>query len=236
MPNKILSMNIEEVSAVDKAATGKKFLIIKHLDEGGESMTYEELIEKIDDEELQKAVDAIVEDKENTITDLEKKIEALKVDEDPEGEKGEDINKSELPEEIRKKLEEMEDAVDKANKKVEIEKKRRLEVEFTKKAQKFDKVGDVEKTAKVLMKAKETFEEDTYEDLENLLKSAQERIDAANIDDITGEKGEDANDPLKKLEDKAEEISKRDDVSKEKAFTKALEQYPELYREYIENE
>lgn len=236
MPNKILSMNIEEVSAVDKAATGKKFLIIKHLDEGGESMTYEELIEKIDDEELQKAVDAIVEDKENTITDLEKKIKDLKVDEDLEGEKGEDINKSELPEEIRKKLEEMEDAVDKANKKVEIEKKRRLEVEFTKKAQKFDKVGDVEKTAKVLMKAKETFEEDTYEDLENLLKSAQERIDAANIDDITGEKGEDANDPLKKLEDKAEEISKRDDVSKEKAFTKALEQYPELYREYIENE
>lgn len=241
MPNKIIDMSIEEVSAVDKAATGKKFLIIKNRSEdvkGGETvMTYEELMEKIEDEEIQKAVDAIVEDKESTIEDLEKRLEDLEDKIEDKDDEEEDINKSELPEEVREKLEKMEKEINTANEKVEKERQKRFKVEFTKKAQNFDKVAEVDKTAGILMKAKESFDEDTYNDLETVLKSAQERLETADIDVPSGEEtGGDANDPLAKLEEKAEEIAKGKDLSKEQAFTKALEMYPELYREYLESE
>lgn len=245
MTKKILNMSIEEVSAVDKAATGKKFLIVKHEDaqnnddQGGETvMTFEELLEKVEDEEVKKGFEAVVEDREETIEDLEKRVEELeKADETDEGDEDEeDINKSELPEEVREQLEKMEDEVNTAKEMAQIEKKKRLEVEFNKRAEKFNKVGEVDKTARILMKASELFDEDTYEDLKTILKSAQARLEEADIDVPEGEDGGgDATDPVKKLEDKAEELAKSNDISKEQAFAKALELNPELYREYIES-
>lgn len=74
-----------------------------------------------------------------------------------------------------------------------------------------------------------------------LLETISKAIETTVLDEVGKNRGNGAadvvtstsDDAWNKLEKKAEEIAKRDSVTKEKAIAKALDENPELYREYI---
>lgn len=74
-----------------------------------------------------------------------------------------------------------------------------------------------------------------------LLETISKAIEATVLDEVGKNRGNGATDAVpgtsdeawNKLEKKAEEIAKRDNVTKEKAMATALDENPELYREYL---
>jgi len=233
---KLINIDVNEVSVVDKPANDRKFLIIKHAKGGEQNMTIEEILEKIEDEELKEGLEKAFEERDSAIEDLEKKVEELEKDEDPEGEpEGDDegIEKSELPEDVVKAMEALEKRLEVAENMAKEEYKKRKEVEFTKKADEFNKVAEVEKILNILMKADEVGE-DFYNDVEAVLKSAQARIEKGVLDKPEGtDEGGDATDPLAKIDELVDAMIEKGDMSREKAMVKVLEENPKLYREYI---
>lgn len=75
------------------------------------------------------------------------------------------------------------------------------------------------------------------EEVVDLLKAASAAIDSAVLDEVgkakpsTAEVGGDA---WEKIEAKADEIAKRDSVTKQKAVSIAIKENPELYKEYLD--
>ena len=74
----------------------------------------------------------------------------------------------------------------------------------------------------------------------DLLSTINSAIEATVLDEVGKNRGNGASthsatsdDAWNKLEKKAEEIAKRDNVTKEKAMSVALSEHPELYREYL---
>lgn len=234
---KLINIDVNEVSVVDKPANDRKFLIIKHAKGGEQNMTIEEILEKIEDEELQEGLKKAFEERDSAIEDLEKKVEELeKVEEpegNPEGDKDDDINKAELPEDVVKAMDALEKRLEVAENMAKEEYKKRKEVEFTKKADEFNKVAEVDKILNILMKADEVGE-DFYNDVEAVLKSAQARIEKGVLDKPKGaDKGGDATDPLAKIDELVDAMIEKGEMSREKAMVKVLEKNPGLYREYI---
>lgn len=78
-------------------------------------------------------------------------------------------------------------------------------------------------------------------EVEEVLKAANAAIETAVLGEVGKNRGNGANtgtsassdEAWNKLEKKAEEIAKRDNVTKEKAMSTALSENPELYREYL---
>lgn len=228
-------MKIQEVSAVDKAATRKKFLLIKKdkvddkkskiPDEGGENMSkLEKLLAKIEDEDLKKSVEEFVKNLK----------EELKKNDDDEGGEGEDFNKSELPEELRKRFEDLEERAAVAEELVKAEREKRLEIEFNKRAKEYANVAEVEKIAGILRKASD-IDDEFVDDIENVLKSANERLENADLFKQKGNGGEDVSDVEATIEKKTKELMKSDtSLTFAKAQSKVLRDNPELYKDYID--
>lgn len=231
---KLINISVDEVSVVDKPANDRKFLIIKHAKGGEQNMTIEEILEKIEDEELKKGLSDVLDDKISKIKNLEEKVEELeKAEGEEEGEEEGEIEKVDLPEEVAKSIEALEKRVEVAESMAKKEHSKRMEIEFTKRAEDFKKVAEVDKIVSILMKANEVGD-DFYNDLEDVLKTAQARIEEGNIEKINGKDGGgDATDPLAKIEELADAIVEKGDMTREKAIVKVLEEHPELYREYI---
>lgn len=229
VPKEIINMKIEEVSAVDKAATKKKFLLIKRdteggiieePDKGGENMDeLKDLLAKIDDEELR--------------AKIEEEIEKLESAEEGDEEGKEDvIDKSELPEELRKRFDDMEAAVKEAQDLAKREREKRLEVEFNKKAKEYSNVGEVEKIASILMKVSES-DEELASDIEEILKSAEERLTNSELFLEKGDGGNDATNAEEVIEKKTKELMKADTgLTYAKAQRQVLRENPDLYTEY----
>lgn len=307
MPKEIIDMKIEEVSAVDKAATRKKFLLIKKegddtfskrtledvldnneavntmwktvdafyiaindtmqdsmlsetekasqiqasaeqlssklndiapdlakkldvekivenvkkrlSDEGGETnMNLEEILEKIEDEEVKKAVKTLVDN-------LKEEKDINKKDDDV-------INKAELPEELRKQFKELEDKVAMAEEIAKAEREKRLEIEFNKKAQNYSTVGDVDKIASILKRVAD--DDELQSDVEEVLKSAQERLESGDLFKSLGDDGKNVTDAEEAIEKKTRELMKNDtSLTFAKAQAKVLQENPDLYKEYV---
>lgn len=79
------------------------------------------------------------------------------------------------------------------------------------------------------------------EEVVDLLTTINSAIEATVLDEVGKNRGNGASDgpsrtadeAWNKLEKKAEEIAKRDSVTKEKAMATALNEHPDLYREYL---
>lgn len=242
----LLDAVIQEVSGVDRAANDRKFLLVKRADDiiktkGGKShtMTWEELIAKIEDEELRKQLEEKLETRkawEDTVeqekAELVKKIEELeKVDEDTE----DDI--SEMPEELQKRFEDMQKRIDAAEQMAKAERLAREKVEFLKRAEEYKAVAEVEKVADLLQKAFE-FDDEFGAALEEVIKSATARISEG---DLFVSKGSDnADSPKTAYEvalEKAQKLVQEDSkLSVEKAVMNVLQGDPGLYNQYLEEQ
>lgn len=224
MPRELVRLRVDQIAGVDNPATGKKFLVIKREEasnKGGvNDMTLEELLAKIEDEEIRKELAAQIEE-------LQKEPEGVDgVDE------GEDVNKIDIPEAVQKRLDEMEKRAEEAQKLAEEEREKRLEVEFSKRARQYDAVAEVDKIKSVLQKSA-GMDNDLCEDLEEILASAQERLEKSELFEQSGDSGQDVTDSESVLEKKAEEIrSQNPDLTEAQAVRKAVEENQSLYLDY----
>lgn len=237
MPRKYIKMKIDEISAVDKGANDKEFLIIKNYEEeteelnkGGEDnmdeLTLEKALETIEDENAKELIKDAISKNENT----EEKDEDIDVNKSND-EEGEEINKNELPEAIQKRLEQMESELSATKKIAKQEREKRLDIEFKKKAEGFDQIADIDKVATILRKAHDAKFGD---ELEEVLKAANERIETGDFTKEVGDEGDDVSDPTNELEKRAKEIRKdHPELSKEQAISKVLEDDPDLYMDYL---
>lgn len=189
-------------------------------DEGGENMPeLKDLLEKIEDEDIRKGIEAHVE-------------ELMKEEEVVEGvEEEEVIDKSELPEELRKRFEDLEKKAAVAEEIAKKEREKRLDIEFNKRAKEFATVGEVDKIASILKRVSE--DEELQFDVEEILKSAQERLEKTDLFKETGDSGSNASDAEEAIEKKTKELMKSDtSLTYAQAQRKILQENPDLYNEY----
>lgn len=240
MPDKIINLSIDEISPVDNPANDEEFLVIKRDDskEGGESMDFDEVMEKLS-EENEELAEVIKDDREqlqSRVEELEKEVKESDSSDEEEGE--EEIDKSQLSEEVREKLEKLENKAEINEEMAKKEREKRLKEEFTKKAQKFDEIGDTDKIYNVLRKASEITEKDEdsdfYSDIVSLFKTAQKRISQGDLFKQSGDSGEEIDDAEGELEKRANKLKEQDnDIDTlEKAKSKVLEDNPDLYKAY----
>jgi len=198
---------------------------------GGNDMTFEEMLEKVEDEDLRKSL------KEAYEEEIEKEEEVEKGEEEEEEEEEEEVEKSEDKDmtEIEKRIEEIEKRAKIAEEVAKREREKRLNIEFEKRAEAYETLGEKSDMAELLRKASDA---ELLEDLEPVLKSAAKRIEES---DLFVEKGQDtsstngATSAEERLEKMASEIVQKDsDMSIEQAKVKVLDNNPELYREYHE--
>lgn len=226
MPKKYIEMKIDEISSVDTPANGKEFLIIKNVEEsdkGGEDnmdeLTLEKALEMVEDENAKELLKNAISKNENTDP------------EDVQKEEGDNIEKNELPEAIQKKLEKMESELNATKEIAKKEREKRLDIEFKKKAETYDQVAETDKIATVLRKAHDA---DFGDELEEVLKSANSRLEEGDFTKEIGDGGEDITDASNELEKRVKEIQEKNpELSNEQAMTKALEDDPNLYMDYL---
>jgi DNA-binding transcriptional ArsR family regulator len=163
---------------------------------------------------------------------LEKKVEELQKGQPQPTPGPEDIWKGINPE-IRKQFEDMKKRAEEAEKLAKAEKEARENAEFEKRASAYSHVGSAKDIAKMLKQAYAVSEE-YGKQVEQTLKSAQERIGKGGLFREIGNEGQSSgNDAITKLNAAADEIRKsQPTLTKEQAFTKALEANPDLYEEY----
>jgi len=206
------------------------------IEKGGQMAITEEVIKGLP-EEVQKHLEdlegkvADIEDlqkKADKVDELEAKVEKLGKKEDKE----EEVLKGASPE-ILKKFEDLEKKAADAEELAKSEKELRISKQYNDEAKELDKLGDVGKVAKMLRSADEQGEE-FGKQLRETLKSAQSQIDLTKELGRSGSDNE--TDAESKLEAKADEIAKRDNISKEQAMDALLDtkEGQEIYAQHKE--
>jgi len=192
---------------------------------GGGNMTIEELLAKVEDEDIRKSI-------KTEFEELEKRVEDLEKESIEEGEES-SLDKAEMPEELRKRFEDMEKKAAKAEELAKKEREKRLTVEFNKKAKEYDKVGEVDKIASILRKASELGDE-VSSDLQEILSSAQERLSNADLFKESGDGGENVSDAESRLDKETKKLMEKDpDLTYAKAQKEVLEKNADLYVDYV---
>jgi len=235
--------DVEERSLL-KAAWG---LVAKHLgfastekgsdgDMADTKQDLEKVMESLDDD-ARALVRGELQKRDEKIASLEKRVAEL----EKKGTKGEntekdgDIQKADLPEEIRKRFEDLERRAKEAEEVAKAEREARIKAEIRKRAEGYAKVGPVDELADLMYKAQDVSKE-FAEKLESVLKTAHERIEKGALFGEIGGPGGDAPDTAwGKIERLADEIQKADaKLTRAEAITKAIEANPELEHEYAE--
>lgn len=196
---------------------------------GGDSM--EDLLKSIEDEELREQL-------ESKFENLQSQVDELKNSE-PEGDEGDEgddteVNKAELPEEVRIQMEKMQEELTDAKKMAKEERQARRKAELTKRAESLKSVGEVDDIVEVLLALDES-DSEVFEKVETLLESAAGRLEEADLFKEKGDSGSDITSAGDELNKKAEKLMEGDaDMTFEKAFAKAAKRNPALYRDYKE--
>lgn len=190
---------------------------------GGNMPELKDLLSQIEDEEVRKGI-------QSQVDALEEKVETL---EEASGEEEETVNKSEMPEELRKRFEDMEKKAKEAEDIAKAERAKRLDVEFTKRAQEYSHVADTDKVKEILMKSSEIGEE-FNSTLEEVLKSAQERLSKNDLFGESGDTGQSTTDAEATIEKKTQEVlEKNSDMTYAQAQREVIKKHADLYADYV---
>lgn len=206
---------------------------ISELRKGGDMGELEKI--KKDLEDLTKKLadlQGVNETLQNENDDLKKQLEeALKKEKSADG----DVNKAEMPENIRKQFEAMEKE-NADNKKLVKELFEKQENEaFIKKAADYVHLNiNAEEFGPVLKKISHALSEEEMTQVTTFMASADEALAKSKIFEEEGSGAPSAGSAIAKMDAKAKEIMTRDGITKEKAFVKVMEEDPKLYDKYIE--
>lgn len=245
---KELPASLTKMNAVEEKAVFKLYMLGE---KGGIDMSPEELEKRF--EELEKS-NAELADANAALTkradDAEAAFEKVKADHadllekakkgenpfaaKPDGEEEDEEMKKALPESIRKRMEEQDTEISKQREEIAKMKEDADRQVFVKKAE--TAYGDLPATPEEMGEALRGIAKaapGSLEVIEKALAAGNEAIKkAAEELGVGGEGG--GSDALNALEKAAEDIAKRDDITKEAAFVKAKNENPELWKRHRE--
>lgn len=246
VPNLLVDLVVDRVDLVDEGANSAAFIKLYKRKEMETSMDFNEIISKLKPEhaeiiqaEIAKAKAEVPEEVATELSDTKKALEEAKT----ELEKiKEEVKKSKEPaqeENFEEILKSLDPAVQKVFKSLKAQKEaaeqvakqlteQKEEEEAIKKAKALKALPVEEEKLVQVVKG---ISDDVYE----ILKSAAKVLEESEIFKEIGKgKGEaSSTDAWSKIEKKADEIAKRDGITKEKAIGIVINENPELYREYL---
>lgn len=186
--------------------------------QGGEDMTREELIEKIEDEEIR--------------NQISQEFEELEKAQDSDSDDEMDIEKFDLPEPVQKRIEEMEESLKATEEIAKKEREKRLNAELTKRAEEYSEVADQDEVFDVF-KGLYDVDEELLEKVESILDAAKARMKKADLFNEVGDSGEDITDAEQTLEKRVKETLEKDSsLTRAQAMREVLKEDPQLYEEY----
>ena len=255
MPNQLRNLDVSHVSLVDRAAVRdpsnptepQRFLLFKK-ESGSPTPTGGDMPNTPTAEELTTALAKAEEERDAAIERAEKAEELAKSTEtEPKTEPKTEIDKSELPAEVRAILEKAETETAEIRKRAEAaeelakaERDARIEREFiTKAASDFPHLGNASDLGPRLKRMSETLSKEDYDAHLQELKAANARIETGQLFAELGKSGDPtpgSSDTSAELQAKAEEIRKADpNVSEYEAKRRALQADKETQARYLSN-
>lgn len=246
VPNLLMDLVVDRVDLVDEGANSAAFIKLYKRKEMETGMDFNEIISKLKPEhaeiiqaELAKAKTEVPEEiakelsdtkieLETTKAELENFKEEVKKSKEPAQEESfEEILKSLDPavQKVFKSLQAQKEAAEQIAKQLQEQKEEEEAIAKTKAL----KVLPVEEEK--LVQVVKSVSDDVYE----ILKSAAKVLEESDIFEEVGKGkgGTGSTDAWSKIEKKADEIAKRDNITKEKAISVVINENPELYKEYL---
>ena len=246
VPNLLVDLVVDRVDLVDEGANSAAFIKLYKRKEMETGMDFNEIISKLKPEhaeviqaELAKAKAEVPKEIAKELSDTKVELEAVKA----ELEKfKEEVKKSKEPaqeENFEEILKSLDPAVQKAFKTLQAQKEAAEQVAKQLKEQKEEEEAIAKAKALKALPVEEDklvqvvkgISDDVYE----ILKSAAKVLEESEIfkEIGKGKDGVNSTDAWTRIEKKAEEIAKRDNITKEKAISVVINENPELYKEYL---
>ena len=246
VPNLLIDLVVDRVDLVDEGANSAAFIKLYKRKEMESSMDFNEIISKLKPEhaeiiqaEIAKAKAEVPEEVAAELSDTKEALEKSKA----ELEKiKEEVEKSKEPaqeENFEEAIKSLDPAVQKVFKSLQAQKEAAEQVAKQLTEQKEEEEA-IEKAKALkalpveeekLVQVVKGISDDVYE----ILKSAAKVLEESDIFEEVG-KGKGvagSTDAWSKIEKKADEIAKRDSITREKAISIVINENPELYKEYL---
>ena len=246
MPYILTDLVIDRVDFVDEGANSAAFIEVFKRKERDTQMDVSEIMSKLKPEHasvIQAEIDALTkqrDDANEALAIANEELEKMKAE--PKGddnEPKEDVEKDvgfdetevlkSMPEAARELFTKMREQKEAAEELVRKNAEEKAEAEAVAKAATMKSLPIEQSKLVQILK-------NCDEEVAELLKAASNAIDSAVLDEVgkakpsTSEVGGDA---WAKIEAKADEIAKRDNVTKQKAVSIAIKENPELYKDYL---
>jgi len=246
VPNLLIDLVVDRVDLVDEGANSAAFIKLYKRKEMETGMDFSEIISKLKPEhaeviqaELAKAKTEVPEEIAKELSDTKVELEAVKAELEKfkeEAKKSKEPAQEENFEEILKSLD---PAVQKVFKSLQAQKEAAEQIAKQLQEQKEEEEAIAKARAlkalpveeEKLVQVVKGVSDDVYE----ILKSAAKVLEESDIFEEVGKgKGSAGTiDAWSRIEKKAEEIAKRDGITIEKAIGVAINENPELYKEYL---
>ena len=246
MPNLLMDLVVDRVDLVDEGANTAAFIKLYKRKERDAIMDFNEIIAKLKPEHAEVIQEEIAKAKAEVPEEIAKELsdtrEKLDITETELTKMKEEVKKSKEPaqeENFEEVLKNLDPAVQKVFKSLQSQKEAAEQVAKQLNEQKEEE--EAIKKAKTLKAL--PVEEDKLvqvvkgvsDDVYEILKSAAKVLEESEIfEEIgKGKGGAGSTDAWSKIEKKADEIAKRDSITKEKAIGVVINENPELYKEYL---
>lgn len=246
MPYMLTDLVIDRVDFVDEGANSAAFIELFKRKERDTQMDVNEILSKLKPEHasvVQQELDNLAKQRDDANEALAKANEELeKMQAEAEEDKpAEDVEKDvgfdetevlkSMPEAARVMFDKMREQKEAAEELVRKNAEEKAEAEAVAKAATMKSLPIEQSKLVEILK-------NCNEDVAELLKAASAAIDSAVLDEVGKSKPHASEaiggDAWSKIETKADEIAKRDGVTKQRAVSIAIKENPELYKEYLD--
>lgn len=246
VPNLLMDLVVDRIDLVDEGANSAAFIKLYKRKEMETGMDFNEIISKLKPEhaeiiqaEIAKAKAEVPVEVATELSDTKKALEESKA----ELEKiKEEVKKSKEPaqeENFEEILKNLDPAVQKVFKSLQAQKEAAEQVakQLTEQKEEEEAIAKAKSLKALpveedkLVQVVKGISDDVYE----ILKSAAKVLEESEIfkEIGKGKGGASSTDAWTKIEKKADEIAKRDNITKEKAIGVVINENPELYKEYL---
>jgi hypothetical protein len=246
VPNLLIDLVVDRVDLVDEGANSAAFIKLYKRKEMETGMDFNEIISKLKPEhaeviqaELAKAKAEVPEEIAKELSDTKVELETLKAELEKFKEEAKKSKEPAQEENFEEVLKNLDPAVQKVFKSLQAQKEAAEQIAKQLQEQKEEEEAIAKARAlkalpveeEKLVQVVKGVSDDVYE----ILKSAAKVLEESEIfEEIgKGKGGASSTDAWSRIEKKADEIAKRDGITKEKAIGVVINENPELYKEYL---
>lgn len=260
MAKKLTNLKITKVSLVDEGACSAAHITLFKHKKGGKDMTFEELMKSLN-EEQQAVIKAKLDEQTAELTKTKEKCSQAEQDLEKAEQEKKDLETkvSELEGEVEKSKQKqhepseeevlknvdpaVREIIQKAKSEAEIHKQAVLKMkeasetaELTNIAKSLTGVGTEETQMVSMLRKAKSLDSELYNEVLKALETANNIIADSELLKEKGQSGhDDSVDAWAKVDAKADEIAKSRNISKAKATTVVIEEFPQLYQEYLDS-